>query len=328
MNTSATNLLTTVFTKDTQFLITGGAGFIGANLVEAFLSKGYKVRVLDNFSTGCQSNLAEFIGNPNLEIIEGDIRDPEVCIQACTGVDHVLHNAALAHILGSINSPLLYQNVNITGFLNMLEAARVCKVKRFVYASSSGVYGDSVIIPKTEGFHGTPQSPYGLTRLTAEHYGELYTKLYGLATYGLRYFNVYGPKQATQGASAGVVAIFTKALMGGNAPEIYGDGTQTRDFVYVDDVVDANIKACLADEKYAGESFNVGTGTGVELLQLYRTICSILQVDIRPKYAPVRTGDIKFNFADVEKAKYMLEHEYQYELNQGLEKYIAWCKKQ
>src|SRR5690554_19811 len=246
-----------VFDKDSLFLVTGGAGFIGSNLCEAILNMGYKVRCLDNLSTGKKENVDLFINNNNYEFINGDIRDLDTCMKACEGVDYVLHQAAWGSVPRSIEMPLLYEEINIKGTLNMMEASRLNKVKKFVYASSSSVYGDEPTLPKVEGKEGNLLSPYAVTKKVNEYYGKLYKSLYGLDTYGLRYFNVFGKRQNPDGAYAAVIPKFIKQLMNNERPTINGDGTQSRDFTFIENVIDANLRACFSTSGSAGDRKSV-----------------------------------------------------------------------
>ena len=241
------------FEKDAIFLVTGGAGFIGSNLCEALLGMGCQVRCLDNLSTGRRENVDLFINDPGYTFLEGDITDLDTCMEACRGVDFVLHQAAWGSVPRSIEMPLYYEEVNIRGTLNMMEAARQNHVRKFVYASSSSVYGDHPTLPKREGQEGSLLSPYALTKRVDEEYGKLYYKLYGLDTYGMRYFNVFGRRQDPDGAYAAVIPKFLKMLMDGEAPTIHGDGRQSRDFTYIDNVVEANLRACKAPHEAGGQ---------------------------------------------------------------------------
>lgn len=315
------------FEKDSSFLVTGGAGFIGSNLVEKILNLGYKVRVLDNFSTGKKRNIEEFLDNPNFELIEGDIRDLAICQRACKDVDYVLHQAALCSVPRSINDPRSTNDVNITGTLNMLIAARDNKVKRFVYASSSSVYGDEPNLPKVEDKVGKPLSPYAITKKVNELYARNFYELYKLPVIGLRYFNVFGEKQDCDSAYSAVIPIFIKKLLNKEAPTINGDGKQSRDFTYIENAMEANLNACLADERVLGEVFNIAYGGRVYLNDLYGKICKLLEIDIPPIYGPERPGDIKHSNADISKAENILGYHPEYNVYRGLEKAIEWYKR-
>lgn len=314
------------FEKDTVFLVTGGAGFIGSNLCEAILRLGYKVRCMDDLSTGKRSNVNLFINNPDYTFIEADIRDLDACIKACTGVDYVLNQAAWGSVPRSIAMPLLYEEINIKGTLNMMEAARQTGVKKFVYASSSSVYGDHPILPKTEGQEGNLLSPYALTKRVDEEYGKLYTKLYDLDTYGLRYFNVFGRRQDPDGAYAAVIPKFIKQLLNGEQPTINGDGKQSRDFTYVENVIEANLKACKAPHEAAGQAFNVAFGGREYLIDIYHNLCKALGKDVEPIFGPDRAGDIKHSNADINKAKKMLGYEPEWSFERGIIAAIDWYK--
>lgn len=315
------------FPSGTSFLVTGGAGFIGSNLCEAILALGHPVRCLDNFSTGKRENIAVFLANPLFELVEGDIRDLAACTAACSGVDYVLHQAAWGSVPRSIEFPLLYEEINIRGTLNMMEAARQKGVKRFVYASSSSVYGDEPTLPKLEGREGKLLSPYALTKRVDEEYGRLYAELYGLETIGLRYFNVFGKRQDPDGPYAAVIPRFIKALLKGDAPVINGDGTQSRDFTYIGNVIEANLKACLAGEEAAGQVFNIAFGGRVSLLELYETVAKALgQEDIKPVFGPERKGDIKHSNADIGKARRLLGYAPEWDFRRGVDAAIEWYK--
>ena len=314
------------FEKDSVFLVTGGAGFIGSNLCEAILDMGYHVVCLDNLSTGKRENVDLFINHPRYTFIEKDIRDLDACMEACKDVDYVLNQAAWGSVPRSIDMPLLYEEINIRGTLNMMEAARKNGVKKFVYASSSSVYGDQPVLPKVEGREGNLLSPYALTKRVDEEYGKLYYKLYGLDTYGLRYFNVFGKRQDPNGVYAAVIPKFLKQLMNGEAPTINGDGKQSRDFTYVENVVEANLKACLASHEAGGQAFNIAYGGREYLIDLYNTMCKKLDKDIKPVFGPDRAGDIKHSNADISKAKKLLGYDPQYNFEQGLELAIEWYK--
>lgn len=315
------------FEKDSSFLVTGGAGFIGSNLVEKILNLGYKVRVLDNFSTGKKRNIKEFLGNFNFELIEGDIRELVTCQQACDGIDYILHQAALCSVPRSINDPRTTNDVNITGSLNMLIAARDNKAKRFIYASSSSVYGDEPNLPKIEDRIGKPLSPYAITKKVNELYARNFYELYKLPVIGLRYFNVFGKKQDCNSVYAAVIPIFIKKLLNKEAPTINGDGRQSRDFTCIENTVEANLKACVADKEALGEVFNIAYGGRVYLDDLYWKICKLLEVDIQPIYGPERPGDIKHSNADINKAVNILGYHPEYDVQRGLEKAIEWYKR-
>ncbi|HIZ71368.1 MAG TPA: SDR family oxidoreductase [Candidatus Atopostipes pullistercoris] len=314
------------FEPDSIFLVTGGAGFIGSNLVEALLKKGYVVRVLDNLSQGKQENIDIFSKNKKYMCIHGDIRDFETCLTVTEDVDYVLHQAAWGSVPRSIEQPLLYEEINIRGTLNMMEASSRNKVKKFVYASSSSVYGDEPALPKVEGKEGDVLSPYGLTKKTNEEYGKLYHKLYGLDTYGLRYFNVFGRRQDFNGAYAAVIPKFIKQLLRNESPTIYGDGQQSRDFTYIENVIEANLKACKASSDVAGEVFNIAYGRRESLENVYASLSRALKKDIKPVYAKERVGDIRHSHADINKAKEMLGYSPDWTFDRGIETAIEWYK--
>lgn len=315
-----------VFPKDSLFLVTGGAGFVGSNLCEAILNLGYRVRCLDDLSTGKQSNVDLFVDNPRYTFIRGDIKDFETCKAACEGVDYVLNQAAWGSVPRSIEMPQFYCMNNIVGTLNMLEAARQCGVKKFVYASSSSVYGDEPNLPKTEGREGNLLSPYALTKRCDEEWAKQYTMHYGLDTYGLRYFNVFGRRQDPNGTYAAVIPKFIKQLMNDERPIINGDGRQSRDFTYIENVIEANLKACLASHEVAGEAFNIAYGDREYLIDIYHTLTRTLGKDIEPIYGPDRKGDIKHSNADIGKARRLLGYEPEYSFERGLSEAIAWYK--
>lgn len=316
-----------VFDKESIFLVTGGAGFIGSNLCEAILDMGYKVRCLDNLSTGKQENVDMFIDNPNYQFIKGDITDLDTCLTACDGVDYVLNEAAWGSVPRSIEMPIFYEEVNIKGTLNMMEAARQKKVKKFVYASSSSVYGDHPVLPKKEGQEGNLLSPYALTKRVDEEYGKLYYKLYGLDTYGLRYFNVFGRRQDPNGAYAAVIPKFIKQLLNDETPTINGDGKQSRDFTYIENVIEANLKACQGSHEAAGQAYNVAYGGREYLIDIYHEITAALDKKIEPAFGPDRVGDIKHSNADITKAKELLGYDPQYSFADGIKLAIDWYKK-
>ena len=308
------------------FLVTGGAGFIGSNLCEAILNLGYKVRCLDDLSTGKQANVDLFINHPKYEFVKGDIKDFDTCMKACKGVDFVLNQAAWGSVPRSIEMPLFYCANNIQGSLNMMEAARQNGVKKFVYASSSSVYGDEIHLPKQEGVEGNLLSPYALTKRCCEEWAKQYTMHYGLDTYGLRYFNVFGRRQDPNGAYAAVIPKLIKQLLNDEQPTINGDGKQSRDFTYIDNVIEANLKACLAPHEAAGQVFNIAYGGREYLIDIYYALTRSLNKKIEPVFGPERQGDIKHSNADISKARNLLGYDPQYDFERGLHEAIEWYK--
>lgn len=314
------------FSKESLFLVTGGAGFIGSNLCEAILNLGYKVRCLDDLSTGKRENVELFLDNPGYTFIEGDVKDLDTCMDACSGVDFVLHQAAWGSVPRSIEMPLFYCANNISGTLNMLEAARQKGVKKFVYASSSSVYGDEPNLPKKEGREGNLLSPYAVSKRADEEWAKQYSLHYGLDTYGLRYFNVFGRRQDPDGAYAAVIPKFIRQLLNGETPTINGDGKQSRDFTYIENVIEANLKACLAGSEAAGEAYNIAYGGREYLLDIYNGMTKALGVNIEPNFGPDRAGDIKHSNADISKAKEMLGYEPEWSFERGIEAAIEWYR--
>lgn len=314
------------FDKNSIFLVTGGAGFIGSNLCEALTDMGYQVRCLDNLSTGKRENVDLLIDRANYSFIEGDIRDLDTCMEACKDVTYVLNQAAWGSVPRSIEMPLLYEEINIRGTLNMMEAARQNGVKKFVFASSSSVYGDHPVLPKVEGQEGNLLSPYALTKRVDEEYGKLYKKLYGLDTYAMRYFNVFGRRQDPDGAYAAVIPKFIKQLLNGETPTINGDGKQSRDFTYIDNVIEANLKACLASSDAAGNAYNIAYGGREYLIDIYYDLCKALGVSVEPKFGPDRAGDIKHSNADISKARKLLGYDPEYDFAKGIQEAIEWYK--
>lgn len=314
------------FARNTRFLVTGGAGFIGSNLCEAILKLGYRVRCLDDLSTGKQSNVDLLSGNPDYEFVRGDVKDLDTCLNACEGVDYVLHQAAWGSVPRSIEMPLFYCANNIQGMLNMLEAARRHRIRKFIYASSSSVYGDEPALPKTEGREGNLLSPYALTKRCDEEWAKQYHRHYGLCTIGLRYFNVFGRRQDPDGAYAAVIPKFIKQLLAGEAPTIHGDGTQSRDFTYIENVIEANLKACLAPAAADGEVFNIAFGEREQLNDICDSLIHALKCDIRPVYGSGRAGDIKHSHADISKAKSLLGYAPEWSFQRGIDAAIEWYK--
>ena len=307
-----------------RFLVTGGAGFIGANIVQYLLKHGaQKVRVLDNLATGFRSNLAEFEGHPSFEFMEGDIRDLSTCVKAMEGIDFVSHQAALGSVPRSINDPITSNGVNVSGFLNMLVAQKDSKtVKRMVYAASSSTYGDSVALPKVEANIGNPLSPYAVTKLVNELYADVFYKTYGMDTIGLRYFNVFGPKQSPKGAYAAVIPLFMQAAKDQVPPTMNGDGEQTRDFTFVENAVQANIKAFFASDEAANEAFNIAFGERISLNTLWNHLQDISENKMEAVYGPPRKGDVRDSLADISKAKKLMGYDPIFSVHDGLE--ITW----
>lgn len=314
------------FPEETLFLVTGGAGFIGSNLCEAVLRLGCRVRCLDDLSTGSAANVELFADDPRYEFIKGDIKDFDTCMAACRGADYVLNQAAWGSVPRSIEMPLFYCANNIQGTLNMMEAARRNGVKKFVYASSSSVYGDEIRLPKTEGREGEPLSPYALTKQCDEAWGRLYARHYGLATIGLRYFNVFGRRQNPDGPYAAVIPKFIRLLLRGERPVINGDGRQSRDFTYIENVIEANLKACLAPEEASGEAFNIAFGGREYLIDIYHALAKAVGVELEPVFGPDRPGDIKHSNADISKARRLLGYDPEYDFARGLAEAVRWYR--
>ncbi|MBC6608372.1 SDR family oxidoreductase [Hymenobacter sp. BT188] len=310
------------------FLVTGGAGFIGSNLVEYLLKYGAgRVRVLDNYSNGFRKNIRLFEEHPALEVIEGDIRDPQVCRDACQGANVVLHQAALGSVPRSINDPITSNDVNVGGFVNMLVAAKEANVQRFVYAASSSTYGDSPHLPKVEDRIGKPLSPYAVTKYANELYADVFGKTYGMPIIGLRYFNIFGPRQDPNGAYAAVIPLFIDAVLQGKAPRMNGDGGQTRDFTFVENCVQANIRAALTTNPAAlNEVYNIAVADRTSLNDLFNILKEEAGSDITPEYGPDRPGDIRDSLADISKAKNLLGYDPQIRIREGLQQTLAWFK--
>jgi len=309
-----------------SFLVTGGAGFIGSNLVEYLIDyQAKRIRILDDLSTGFLKNIEPFLSLPNVEFVQASITDLDVCMQACKGIDYVFHQAALGSVPRSLANPIASNEANVTGFLNMLWACKENAVKRLVYASSSSVYGDSPILPKQENHIGKPLSPYALTKYINELYAEVFAKNYGIDCIGLRYFNVFGYRQSPEGAYAAVIPLFIKALLKKQSPTIYGDGEQSRDFTFVSNAVQANIKAALCKHPEAGNKiYNVACGESLSVNEIFQILKEILRVEVEPTYAPTRKGDIRNSLADISAAKKFLNYQPTTFAKEGLQKTVDW----
>ena len=314
-----------------HILITGGAGFIGSNLCEALLANGNSVTCLDNFATGKRENLNTCKENPNFTLIEGDIRNADTCKEACTGKDYVLHQAALGSVPRSINDPITTNDVNVSGFLNMLVAAKDAEVKRFVYAASSSTYGDSKSMPKVEDVIGKPLSPYAITKYVNELYADVFSKTYGIETIGLRYFNVFGRKQDPNGAYAAVIPKFVMQLMKHESPVVNGDGSFSRDFTYIDNVIQMNVKALLATKPEALNTvYNTAYGERTDLKELLALLKENLNTydpkisKVATTFGPTRAGDVPHSLAAIDKAKDLLGYNPEYDIKTGLKEAVAW----
>jgi UDP-N-acetylglucosamine/UDP-N-acetylgalactosamine 4-epimerase len=313
-----------------QVLVTGGAGFIGSNLVDQLLKDNRikLVRVLDNLATGSIENIREFEGQSRFQFINGDIRDYGTCLQACEKIDSISHQAALGSVPRSINDPLTTNEVNITGTLNILTAAKDKKVKRVVYAASSSTYGDHPGLPKKEDRIGNPLSPYAVTKYVNELYARVFSNLYQVECIGLRYFNIFGPKQNPQGPYAAVIPLFVKALLENKPPVINGDGTHSRDFTFVDNAVQANIAALFTKNKEAlNEVYNIAYGNQTSLAQLFEVLKQQAGSTLSPHFGPERAGDVKHSLADISKAKNLLGYAPQVSVEEGLKITFDWYKK-
>ena len=306
-------------------LVTGGGGFIGSNIVEYLLKYEIgKVRVLDNFSTGSRKNLEQFMGHPSFEMMEGDIRDPEVCVKAVEGMDYVTHQAALGSVPRSINDPLRTNDVNISGFLNILLASKNAGVKKLVYAASSSTYGDHPGLPKVEDRIGKPLSPYAVTKYVNELYADVFSRVYGFHTIGLRYFNVFGPRQSPDGAYAAVIPLFMKAALTRQDPVIFGDGQQSRDFTFVENAVQANIKALLVEGLDNHEVINIAKGDITTLNDIWVNIRDLQHVNNKPQYKEPRQGDVRYSQADISKARDLIGYDPVFDVRQGLRITMDW----
>ncbi|MBD8084606.1 SDR family oxidoreductase [Chryseobacterium caseinilyticum] len=314
-----------------KILITGGAGFIGSNLTEYFLAKNYQVVCLDNFATGHRHNIVNFLNNPNYELIEGDIRESEICEKACEGVDFILHQAALGSVPRSIKDPQTSNEVNVTGFLNMLTAAKNKGVKRFVYAASSSTYGDSEALPKVEDVIGKPLSPYAITKYVNELYADVFSKTYGIECIGLRYFNVFGRRQDPNGAYAAVIPLFVKQLINHESPVVNGDGNYSRDFTYIDNVIQMNELAMLTDNPDAVNTvYNTAVGDRTTLNDLLKYLKEYLSdfdekiKDVKIVHGPSRLGDIPHSLASIDKAQQLLCYQPTHNISAGLKDAVEW----
>ncbi len=307
----------------TQFLVTGGAGFIGSHLAEELTRRGQRVRVVDSLITGKRQNLAHL---PEVEFLEGDLADPAVAREAVRGVEYVLHQAAIPSVPRSVEDPVTSNRANIDASLNLLVAARDAGVKRVVYAGSSSAYGNSASLPKVETMPTAPLSPYALQKLVAEQYCQMFTTLYGLETVTIRYFNVFGPRQDPSSPYSGVISLFISALCEGRRPIIYGDGEQTRDFTYVANVVDGVLRAAQAPASASGEVINVATGGRISLNQLFHVIRDLVKSDLEPVYKDPRAGDVRDSQADISKARRLLGYEPTASVEDGLAKTVEWYR--
>ncbi len=317
-----------LFKMQTRFLVTGCAGFIGSHLVEALLEADHIVMGLDDLSNGFEENIKPFFSHPNFTFTKGDIRDYDLCLSVTKNIDYVLHQAAWGSVPRSIEMPRLYEEINVQGTLNIFESSRHNNVKRVVYASSSSVYGDSPILPKKEGQEGFVLSPYALTKKMNEAYGKLYTTLYDLETIGLRYFNVFGPRQNPNGTYAAVIPKFTHLILKDEAPTIFGDGTQSRDFTYIKNVIQANLKACSAPKESTGKAYNIAYGDSIVLTRVFDVIQEALnKPHLKAIYTKPRQGDIKHSHADLSEANHYLDYRPTYSFDEGIRDYLRNIKK-
>ncbi|MDW8295431.1 MAG: SDR family oxidoreductase [Raineya sp.] len=313
-----------------SFLVTGGAGFIGSNIVAYLIdNQAKKIRILDNLATGYLKNIEPFLSLPNVEFIQESIVSKETCLRACESIDYVFHQAALGSVPRSIQNPIATHETNVTGFVNMLWACKEQKVKRMVYASSSSVYGDSPILPKKEHHTGKPLSPYALTKSINEQYAEIFAKIYNLETIGLRYFNVFGYNQSPEGVYAAVIPLFMKAFSAKKSPIIYGDGKQTRDFTFVENAVQANIKAMFVENPQAlNRVYNVACGEQLSVLEIFEILREIFGVSVEPQFAPPRQGDIRDSLADISDARELLGYQPTIFAKEGLQLTAKWFQEQ
>jgi len=305
-----------------NYLVTGGAGFIGSNIVEELVRHGHSVRVLDNFATGRRENVAPFLDK--IDLIDGDIRDEEACRCAVDGIDYVLHQAAMVSVPRSLAEPVMISDVNIMGTMKLLTAAAKARVRRFVYAASSSAYGDQSVSFKNEQLLPMPLSPYAAAKLAGEYLCQAYSRSMGLEAVGLRYFNVFGPRQDPMSQYSAVIPLFVTAVIEDRRPTIYGDGLQTRDFTFVANNVQANILAVTTDKPVAGRSINIACGTSYTLLDLLRAINTALGKNIEPVFAPARKGDVKHSLADIKLAQELLGYDVEVDFNEGIRRTVAW----
>jgi UDP-glucose 4-epimerase len=309
-----------------DYLVTGGAGFIGSNIAEHLVGLGHRVRIFDNFSSGKRTNVQTFADK--VEIVEGDLRDPKAVAHAVNGVRFVLHLGAMPSVIRSVEDPRTTSEANILGTVNLLIAARDAGVRRVVFSSSSSVYGDTPTLPKREDMPPSPLSPYAVHKITGEYYGTIFHQLYGLETVSLRYFNVFGPRQDPQSQYAAVIPRFITAILKDQSPTIYGDGKQTRDFSHVENIIEANVLACQAPKESLGQAFNIACGGRVSLLDLVETVNKILGKSVPPKFDPPRPGDILHSQADISKAERLLGWKPRVGFREGIEKVVAWYRRQ
>ena len=307
-----------------KFLITGGAGFIGSNIADRLLEQGHAVRVIDNFLTGKRENLSKALSSRRFELIEGDIRNLDTVRRACEGIDFVLHEAAIPSVPRSIDDPIATNEVNINGTLNVLKASYENKVRRVVYAASSSAYGDTAVLPKKEDMIPSPLSPYAVSKLTGEYYCRVFTNVYGLETVSLRYFNIFGPRQDPNSTYAAVVPRFITALLKGESPTVYGDGEQSRDFTYIENVIHANINACYAPPAAAGRVLNIACGTRFTLNTVLRKLEEIFDKKANPKYLPPKKGDVKHSQADITNAANYIQYKIEVDFETGLRRTVDY----
>lgn len=310
-----------------SFAVTGGAGFIGSHLVEYLVYHGAKrIVILDDLSTGYKENIAAFLTKPGVEFIKGDTIDSKVCEQAFKNIDFIMHQAALCSVPLSIDNPFQTNKVNVTGFLNVLIAARNAGVKKVVYASSSSVYGNSPTLPKKETDAALPLSPYAVSKLTNELYASVFALNYGLDITGLRYFNIFGPRQNPNSQYSAAIPLFITSLIQSKSPVIYGDGSQTRDFTYIDNVVQANIKSIFSGSHSTGKVFNVAAGKQISINELFNVLCQISGKSVKPEYKPMRKGEVKDSLADISKAAAVLNYYPEVGFSEGVENTWEWFK--